>query len=72
MSEPRLLTVAEVAKLLNVSVRKVWGLLASNKLKRVKLGKRTTRVRQSEVDRIVEEGVRGTKHGHQVNARPLN
>ena len=42
---------------LQVSPRKFWDLVSTGKLKTVKLGKRCTRIRESDLQRLVEKGV---------------
>lgn len=50
--EPLLLTIAETAKLLNVSVRTVRNMLADGRLEAVKVGS-CTRLRRADVDALV-------------------
>lgn len=47
------LTVHQVASRLNVSARTVWGWIAEGKLAAIKMGKRTTRVRESSVSDFI-------------------
>jgi len=54
LPKPELLTVEEVAAILNVSVRTAWRLTDEGQLDSVKLGSRTTRWRRSTVDRYIE------------------
>lgn len=54
-ADDRLLTVAEAASLLRLSRRKMFALLASGMLPRVKIG-RSTRVRLSDAMTVVRKG----------------
>lgn len=53
-SAAKLLKVAEVSQILNISEREVWRLAASGKLMPVKIGTRTTRWRRIAVERFVD------------------
>jgi len=53
--QDKLVDVREAARLLGVSPRTVNGLLARGVLERVKIG-RSTRVRLSDVQRVIERG----------------
>jgi excisionase family DNA binding protein len=62
-----LLRLREAAKILAVSERQVWNLIASGVLERVRIGG-STRVRRSDVERVVrvgatQEEVRGSALG---------
>lgn len=48
------LTVQDVATLLNCSIRSVYYQIESGKIKAVNLGKRLTRVKRSELDKLFE------------------
>lgn len=48
------LTVREVARLLNCSVRSAYYYIESGTIKAVNLGQRTTRVKRSEIDKLFE------------------
>jgi excisionase family DNA binding protein len=50
------LTVAQAAERLNCSKRQTWRLIESGQLRTVKFGPRTTRVPESEVERVMREG----------------
>lgn len=50
-----LLTVAQTAKLLAISERSVWRLLATGTLRRVRIG-RAVRVRHVDIHALVERG----------------
>lgn len=52
---PRLLTVAEVAERLNISVRAVFVHIANGDLPRVKFGHRTVRVLESDVEAFIAD-----------------
>ena len=52
---PRLLTVAEVAERLNISIRAVFVLIANDELPRVKIGHRTVRVLESDVQAFIDD-----------------
>jgi excisionase family DNA binding protein len=54
----RMLTTAETAKLLRCSERHVFKLLATGQLKKVKHGRRYTRVRETELLRFLERNER--------------
>lgn len=49
------LTVREVARLLNCSVRSVYYYIESGTIKAVNLGQRITRVKRSEIDKLFEQ-----------------
>jgi len=49
------LTVREVARLLNCSVRSAYYYIKNNKIKAVNLGQRLTRVKRSEIDKLFEQ-----------------
>jgi excisionase family DNA binding protein len=49
------LTVREVSKLLNCSVRSVYYYIDNGTIKAVNLGQRVTRVKRSEIDKIFEQ-----------------
>lgn len=49
------LTVREVARLLNCSVRSVYYYIANGTIKAVNLGQRITRVKRSEIDKLFEK-----------------
>lgn len=49
------LTVREVARLLNYSVRSVYYYIESRTIKAVNLGQRITRVKRSEIDKLFEQ-----------------
>jgi excisionase family DNA binding protein len=49
------LTVREVARLLNCSVRSVYYYIESGTIKAVNLGQRVTRVKRSEIDKLFEQ-----------------
>jgi excisionase family DNA binding protein len=49
------LTVREVARLLNCSVRSVYYYIGSGTIKAVNLGQRITRVKRSEIDKLFEQ-----------------
>ncbi len=49
------LTVREVARLLNCSVRSAYYYIESGTIKAVNLGQRITRVRRSEIDKLFEQ-----------------
>ena len=51
------LTVREVARLLNCSVRSVYYYIESGTIKAVNLGQRITRVKRSEIDKLFEQPV---------------
>ena len=55
---PRLLTVREVAQRLNVGVRSVWAWIASGRLKAIKLSKRCTRVRETDLGSFLAHAAR--------------
>ena len=46
------LTVRDVSKLLNCSVRTIYNYIESGKIKAVNLSQRVTRVKRSEIDKI--------------------
>lgn len=48
------LTVREVARLLNCSVRSAYYYIASGNIKAVNLGKRITRVKRSDIDKLFQ------------------
>jgi excisionase family DNA binding protein len=53
--KPVLLRVGEVAALLGISEREVWNMLHRRELRRIVIpGRRMTRVRRDEVERLVE------------------
>ncbi len=56
-----LLTVGEAAERLTVSTRAIWALLAGGRLRRVKLGKRATRVDAAEIDRLIGDALAKAK-----------
>lgn len=58
----RMLTVRDVADMLQVSRRMVWHLAARGRLRRIRLGHRCTRFRMDDVERI------GTADGDDVRA----
>lgn len=63
MESERLLTVKELAERLTVSVRKVWRDVAAGMLPEpIKLGKRTTRWRESEIVAFIERASRRQAH----------
>ena len=49
------LTVREVARLLNCSVRSAYYYIESGTIKAVNLGQRITRVKRSEIDKLFEQ-----------------
>lgn len=49
------LTVREVARLLNCSVRSVYYYIESGTIKAVNLGQRITRIKRSEIDKLFEQ-----------------
>lgn len=51
---PRLLKISEVAARLNLSLRTVWCHVASGRLRVIRLGRRSTRVEPSEVERFLD------------------
>jgi excisionase family DNA binding protein len=53
-SGERLLTVPEVSERLAISERKVWGLLAEKRLRRIRVG-RATRIRASDLENLIAE-----------------
>lgn len=54
LPQPRLLTVQQVAAMLNLSEREVWRLRSAGKLPAAKLGTRTTRWKPVTVERFIE------------------
>jgi excisionase family DNA binding protein len=51
----QLISAHDVARQLSISVRKVWRLVSSSKLPApVKVGERSTRFRQADIDAFVE------------------
>jgi excisionase family DNA binding protein len=52
-STTKLLKVAEVSSILNISERQVWRLSSSGKLPSVSIGPRTTRWRRVDVERFI-------------------
>jgi excisionase family DNA binding protein len=63
MESERLLTVKQIADRLGISVRKVWRDVAAGILPGgIKLGKRTTRWRESEIIAFIERASR--RHAH--------
>jgi excisionase family DNA binding protein len=50
----RLLRVRQVAELLGLAERTVWGLIASGRLTPIRLGARCTRVDAAEVEALIE------------------
>lgn len=50
---PLLVDVTTAGALLGISRRQVFSLLASGKLARVRLGRRTTRVERASIDRLI-------------------
>lgn len=51
----RLLTIPQVAERLSVSTRKTWRLIAQGQLKTVRVGARSTRIPDDEVDAFIEK-----------------
>lgn len=49
-----LLTIKEASKILKVSEPTVWRLLKEGKLRRVKLGTKTTRIIKADIDKLIE------------------
>lgn len=59
MTRPvRLLRVSTVATRLDCSVRTVWHLIALGKLTAVRIGRRSTRIEEAEVERFVTDARR--------------
>lgn len=54
-SSARLLSVDEAAARLTVSRRTVFAWIAAGRLRATRLGRRTTRIRGSEIDRLLAE-----------------
>ncbi len=63
------LTVREVARLLNCSVRSAYYYIESGTIKAVNLGQRITRVKRSEIDKLFEQPRPVTP---QLEQKPLN
>jgi excisionase family DNA binding protein len=59
------LTVREVARLLNCSVRSAYYYIESGTIKAVNLGQRITRVKRSEIDKLFEQPQPVTPHPEQ-------
>ena len=53
-TSPQLLRVPEAAKILGVSDRTIWSLLDAGDLRRVRLGRRATRISLSDLNAFVE------------------
>ncbi len=53
-SKDDLLTVKEAAKMLKVSEPTIWRLLKEGKLRRVKLGTKTTRIIKTDIEKLIE------------------
>ena len=54
LKEKEFLTVREVARLLNCSVRSTYYYIESGTIKAVNLGQRVTRVKRSEIDKLFQ------------------
>jgi excisionase family DNA binding protein len=56
MTERRLLTIKEAAAALSLSPKTLWAWRARRQIGIVQVGRRSVRVDQSEIDRILAEG----------------
>jgi len=56
--QSRLLTIGEAARRLGIAPRTLTGWITTGRGQAVRLGPRTTRIRESEVQRLIEEGSR--------------
>ena len=53
---PELLTIPQTAKHLNISTSTVYRMLSNGELNSVKLGKRSRRIKSSEVSKLIQAG----------------
>lgn len=64
MEQARLLSVAEVARMLTISTREVWRRADSGELPRpVRLGRRTRRWPREEIEEVIERAKRARSRG---------
>ncbi len=57
----QLLTVAQAAARLSCSTRTIWQLIALNRLAAIKIGTRSTRIDEAEVERFIEDARRRSR-----------
>jgi len=65
----RLLTVREVAGRLSVTTRTVHRYLADGKLPRVQLSERAVRIREADLERFIEDRLKGGQSDDHLGAR---
>lgn len=61
----KLLTIPEVAERLRISIRAVYERVAAGHIRTLKLGRRTTRIEEAEVERYLAEARRIRSRVHQ-------
>lgn len=59
----RLLTIAECAKRLGITPRALWGWIAAGRLPVVRLSRRATRVRATDLKRFVDDNTSRPESG---------
>lgn len=57
MEKESLLTIKEAAKFLKVSEPTIWRFLKDGKLRRIKLGTKTTRVLKEDIEKLIHNSL---------------